>query len=157
MKLSTKIISVLFLLIFISSFTNNHSRCIIGKAIFFDTIKKNTTFKDSTLQDSSQVVLESFKKNVHASYYHDKFNGRRTASGEKFNNNLYTAAHRKLKFGTKVKVTNTVNDKSVIVVINDRGPFVKGREIDLSKKAFMEIAKNKNRGYLDVNIEIVKE
>ena len=157
MKLSTKIISVLFLLIFISSFTNNHSSCIISKAISFDTIKKNTTLKDSTLQDSSQVVLEPFKKNVHASYYHDKFNGRRTASGEKFNNNLYTAAHRKLKFGTKVKVTNTVNDKSVIVVINDRGPFVKGREIDLSKKAFMEIAKNKSRGSLNVNLEIVEK
>jgi len=70
---------------------------------------------------------------------------------------LYTAAHKTLKFGTKIRVTNTVNDSSVIVTVNDRGPFVKGREIDLSKKAFMEIAKNKLRGHLIVNIEILEE
>ncbi|HEX9602039.1 MAG TPA: septal ring lytic transglycosylase RlpA family protein, partial [Mariniflexile sp.] len=104
----------------------------------------------------SLISYKPYKESVHASYYHDKFNGRKTASGEKFNNNLYTAAHKTLKFGTKVKVTNIVNDSSVIVTINDRGPFVKGREIDLSKKAFMEIAKYKHRGFLIVNIEILE-
>ncbi|MBU7570316.1 MAG: septal ring lytic transglycosylase RlpA family protein, partial [Flavobacterium sp.] len=85
----------------------------------------------------------------------DKFNGRKTASGEKFHNSNYTAAHKKLPFGTKVKVTNIANEKSVLVEINDRGPFVPGREIDLTKKAFMEIADNKNHGSLRVNIEII--
>ena len=68
-----------------------------------------------------------------------------------------TAAHRTLPFGSKVKVTNLKNKKSITVVINDRGPFVKGRELDLSKKAFMEIAKFKLRGYLIVNIEILED
>jgi len=71
----------------------------------------------------------------YASYYSDKFNGRSTSSGEPFSNSKYTAAHKKLPFGTKVKVTNLANGKFVIVRINDRGPFVVGRIIDLSKAA----------------------
>jgi rare lipoprotein A len=74
-----------------------------------------------------------------ASYYADKFNGRKTASGEKFRNSKLTAAHKTLPFGTKVKVTNLSNGKSVKVKINDRGPFVAGRIIDLSKKAARKI------------------
>jgi rare lipoprotein A len=70
-----------------------------------------------------------------ASYYADKFNGRRTASGETFHNGGYTAAHRSLPFGSKVRVTNPVNGKSVVVRINDRGPFHGGRVIDLTKSA----------------------
>lgn len=96
-----------------------------------------------------------FKKSAEVSYYADKFNGRKTASGEKFSNSKLTAAHRKLKFGTKLKVTNIANDESVIVEINDRGPFKKGRELDLSKKAFMKITDNKNHGVLRVRIAIV--
>ena len=114
-------------------------------------------FKDTTETDSISITYIPYKENVHASYYHDKFNGRRTASGEKFDNNNFTAAHKFLKFGTKLKITNTVNDSSVVVTVNDRGPFVKGREIDLSKKAFMQIAKNKLKGHLLVNIEILEE
>ena len=97
-----------------------------------------------------------FKKEARASYYADKFNGRKTASGRKFDNNKYTAAHKKLPFGTKVKVTNIDSGKSVIVEIIDRGPFVKSREIDLSKRAFMDIAKNKGIGVMMVNIEILE-
>lgn len=110
----------------------------------------------ASCSSGKSAVGSMYKKNVHASYYADKFNGKKTASGEKFNNNKYTAAHKKLPFGTKVKVTNKANDKSVVVEINDRGPFSAGREIDLSKKAFMEIADNKNHGSLTVNIEVVK-
>jgi len=61
--------------------------------------------------------------------------GRRTASGEKFNPRGLTAAHRTLPFGTRVRVTNSRNGRSIIVRINDRGPFVKGRTIDLSSGA----------------------
>jgi rare lipoprotein A len=70
-----------------------------------------------------------------ASYYADKYHGRTTASGERFDMNDLTAAHRTLAFGTRVRVTNRANGRSVVVRINDRGPFVKGRVIDLSLAA----------------------
>ncbi|AWA29157.1 septal ring lytic transglycosylase RlpA family lipoprotein [Flavobacterium magnum] len=97
-----------------------------------------------------------YKRHVEVSYYGDKFNGRKTASGEKFSNSKKTAAHRSLAFGTKIKVTNVANDKSVIVTINDRGPQKSGRELDLSKSAFMEITDNKNHGTLKVDIQLIK-
>jgi len=74
-----------------------------------------------------------------ASYYADKFNGRKTANGETFDESKLTAAHKTLPFGTIVKVTNLTNNKSVIVRVNDRGPFVAGRIIDLSKAAAKKI------------------
>jgi rare lipoprotein A len=70
-----------------------------------------------------------------ASYYADKFKGRPTANGQIFRQNKRTAAHKTLPFGTRVKVENLTNGKTVKVTINDRGPFVEGRIIDLSKKA----------------------
>lgn len=74
-----------------------------------------------------------------ASYYGDKFHGRTTASGERFNQNAMTAAHRTLPFGTKVTVKNLNNGKQVVVTINDRGPSSKSRMIDLSKGAAKKI------------------
>lgn len=74
-----------------------------------------------------------------ASYYADKFNGRKTANGEIFRQRKLTAASKTIPFGTKVKVRNLANNKTVKVRINDRGPFVKGRIIDLSKKAARRI------------------
>jgi rare lipoprotein A len=70
-----------------------------------------------------------------ASWYGPRFHGKRTASGEVFNQNDFTAAHRTLPWGSKVKVTNVANGKSVEVRINDRGPFGKGRIIDVSRAA----------------------
>jgi rare lipoprotein A len=70
-----------------------------------------------------------------ASFYHPLFDGRKTASGALFDSRLLTAAHRTLQFGTRVRVTNLVNLKSVVVTINDRGPYVPGRIIDLSRYA----------------------
>jgi rare lipoprotein A len=70
-----------------------------------------------------------------ASWYGGQFHGRKTANGERFNMNGLTAAHRSLPFGTKVRVTNQKNGKSVVVRINDRGPFVGKRVIDLSRGA----------------------
>lgn len=75
----------------------------------------------------------------YASYYADKYNGRKTSSGEIFRQRKMTAAHRTLRFGTRVKVTNLENGKSVKVRVNDRGPFVAGRVIDLSKSAAKKI------------------
>lgn len=70
-----------------------------------------------------------------ASWYGGQFHGRKTANGERFNMNGLTAAHRSLPFGTKVRVTNQKNGKSVVVRINDRGPFHGNRMIDLSRGA----------------------
>lgn len=74
-----------------------------------------------------------------ASWYGPGFHGRRTASGERFDQNALTAAHRSLPFGTRVRVTNQANGESVIVRINDRGPFHGNRVIDLSREAAAEI------------------
>ncbi|MEM6362373.1 MAG: septal ring lytic transglycosylase RlpA family protein [Bacteroidota bacterium] len=90
-----------------------------------------------------------------ASYYADKFKGRPTASGAKYMPNKLTAAHKKLPFGTLVKVTNLKNGKSVKVTINDRGPFIKGRIIDLSKAAAKKIDLIKD-GVVDVEIKVLK-
>ena len=100
--------------------------------------------------------VKPYKENAHASYYHDKFDGRKTASGKKFDNSKLTAAHKKLPFGTILKVTNPKNKKFVIVEVIDRGPFINGREIDLTEKAFTDIASNKGSGVINVMIEIVE-
>lgn len=107
----------------------------------------------SSSKTASSGSYKIYDKNAVACYYANKFNGRKTASGERFSNNKYTAAHKKLPFGTKVRVTNLANNKSVVVTINDRGPFTRGRDIDLSRKAFMEITDNKNHGELKVLLE----
>ena len=90
-----------------------------------------------------------------ASYYSSNLQGSATASGERFNNNALTAAHRKLPFGTKIRVTNVNNGKSVIVRVNDRGPYTKGRVIDLSKEAFSKIA-SISAGVTRVKLEVMK-
>ncbi|PSL35521.1 septal ring lytic transglycosylase RlpA family protein [Chitinophaga ginsengisoli] len=89
-------------------------------------------------------------ENGKASYYADKFEGRKTASGETYHQGGLTAAHRTLPFGTKVKVLNISNGKSVTVRINDRGPFSQGRVIDLSKKAAKRI------GMLTTGVAVVE-
>ena len=126
------------------------------KALILLSLLFVATACSSSRVASSNGAFSSYDKNAVACYYADKFNGRKTASGEKFSNSKYTAAHKKLAFGTKVKVTNKANGKSVVVTINDRGPFSRGRDIDLSKKAFMEITDNKNHGELKVSLEVAK-
>ena len=126
----------------------------LGKPVVRDSNNPLTLSVDS-LEAIGGLHFKLYKKKAHASYYHNKFNGKRTASGKRFDNNKYTAAHRKFPFGTKLRITNEVNGNCVIVEVNDRGPFTKGREIDLSRRAFMEIAHNKNSGYVDVTIEVV--
>ena len=70
-----------------------------------------------------------------ASYYASRFDGNKTASGERYDEKALTAAHRTLPFGTRVQVTNLANGRSVVVRITDRGPFARGRVIDLSRRA----------------------
>ncbi|MDA9918301.1 septal ring lytic transglycosylase RlpA family protein [Erythrobacter sp.] len=90
-----------------------------------------------------------------ASYYGRRFHGRRTANGERFNMNALTAAHKTLPFGTKVRVTNARNGRSVVVRINDRGPFIRGRTIDLSRSAARKLGMI-SRGHATVKIEILE-
>jgi rare lipoprotein A len=89
-----------------------------------------------------------------ASFYADKFEGVFTASGEKYRHNKLTAAHKTLPFGTKVRVTNLENEKTVEVIINDRGPYVEERIIDLSKQAAEELGFI-NKGLADVKLEVI--
>ena len=90
----------------------------------------------SIAQDSIQRVNKSTGT---ASFYANKFNGRKTSSGEKFNNDSLTAAHKKLKFGTYVLVRNLKNDSTVVVKINDRLPQKSKRTIDLTTKAAKQL------------------
>jgi rare lipoprotein A len=90
-----------------------------------------------------------------ASYYANKHQFKKTASGALYNHDLKTAAHRKIPFGSKIEVTNINNGKSVVVVVNDRGPFVKGRIVDLSKSAFSSIGST-SAGLLRVEIEVIE-
>lgn len=89
-----------------------------------------------------------------ASFYADKFDGHPTASGEKYRHNKLTGAHKTLPFGTVVRVTNIDNDQSVEVTINDRGPYVEGRIIDVSKSAAEKLGFI-NKGLAEVKLEVI--
>lgn len=89
-----------------------------------------------------------------ASYYHDRFQGRKTANGERFDQNTLSAAHKTLPFGTVVRVTRPDTGNSVVVRINDRGPFVKGRVIDLSREAARELGMIQ-KGLVPVKVEVL--
>ncbi len=95
------------------------------------------------------VVLEGV-----ASFYHDSLHGNLTANGERYDRRALTAAHRSLPFGTVVRVTNRENGKSIRVRINDRGPFVKGRIIDLSRRGAEQLDFVR-RGIVDVRVEVL--
>lgn len=121
----------------------------------------NDTIKEDTLsvEDEKKVedILESTAHEISTgvvSWYGGKFHGRKTASGEKYDKHELTAAHKSLPFGTKVKVTNIRNGKSVVVEINDRGPYAKSRVLDLSQAAFSEIG-HTNTGVMQVEYEIM--
>ncbi|WP_050759481.1 septal ring lytic transglycosylase RlpA family protein [Luminiphilus syltensis] len=89
-----------------------------------------------------------------ASFYAAKYQFRQTANGERFNHLAKTAAHKTLPFGTRLSVTNRENGKSVIVRVNDRGPFIDGRIVDLTRAAFSSIA-DTSKGVVPVTIEAI--
>ena len=118
-------------------------------------ISENEVLIDSVIVPKGK--FKPFKTSAHASYYANKFTGRKSASGKIFDNNKYMAAHKKLPFGTKLKVTNEANHKTVYVEVVDRGPFIKGRELDLSSRAFRDICSRKGDGAVIVTIEIMQK
>jgi len=90
-----------------------------------------------------------------ASYYHDRFHGRQTASGARYNKGDLSAAHKTLPLGTRVRVTDSRNGRSVVVRINDRGPYARGRVIDLSRAAANQIGLV-SKGVSRVTLEVLK-
>ena len=108
----------------------------------------------STLGFYSFKDIATDAKTSFVSYYHDKFEGRKTASGEIFSNSALTAANKTLPFGTLVKITNLISGKSVVVKVNDRGPYHSSRAFDLSKAAFKTIA-DIRKGTVAIEYEIL--
>jgi rare lipoprotein A len=107
----------------------------------------------STVQYKTDPKLIGYTEHGIASFYAMKFQFRKTSSGDRFNQLALTAAHRSLPFGTKVRVTNLLNNRSVTVKINDRGPFIEGRIIDLTRYAFSKIG-DTEQGLIKVKIEV---
>ena len=97
----------------------------------------------------------AFTQSGQGSYYADKFNGRATASGAIYRSGKMTAAHNTLPFGTRIKVTNVRNGKSVKVTVNDRGPHVKGRIVDVSGKAARQLDLVQ-AGVVPVQLKVIK-
>jgi rare lipoprotein A len=110
------------------------------------------TIISSTVTAQETTSSTEFGK---ASYYADMFNGRTTASGEIFSNAMMTAAHKTLPFGTRVRVTSISNGNTIEVRINDRGPFVAGRIIDLTSTGFAALD-NISRGVMDVRVDVLE-
>ncbi len=101
---------------------------------------------------SESVVDYTDKGTMIASWYGPRFHGKETANGEIYDQMAFTAAHKRFKFGTLLKITNLRNNKSVIVRINDRGPYIPGRNLDLSKASAMALGMV-HRGVIKVNVE----
>ena len=118
-------------------------------------IAKNKTAKKTvSLAEKHKKTPRSHYQSGVASYYADKFNGRRTANGERFDNSEMTAAHRTLPFGTLIEVTNMRNGKTVVVRVNDRGPYTHARVLDLSKNAARQLGMH-NSGIAHVKVAVL--
>ena len=128
---------------------------IVGcsSAVRFSEKKGTKDYKTGTNEPTTAVEGQTF--HGFASFYADKFHGKKTSSGEVFDMNGFTAAHRTLPFGTKVKVTNIKNGKSIVVKINDRGPFKEERIIHLSRAA-AESIDMVDDGVAEVEIKVIE-
>lgn len=118
------------------------------------TVSKNESKSVMTIKKEDLDNFTHYQSGT-ASFYSKNLNGSKTSSGERHRSNEMMAAHKSLPFGTKVKVTNLNNGKSVIVRINDRGPFVRGRVIDLSYAAFSQI-ESPGKGVTKVELQVLK-
>jgi len=114
----------------------NNAKNIENERILIDEFVP-VTVKESKVNTSLVEYIN--RGTMKASWYGPKFHGKMTANGEIYDQMAFTAAHKKLSFGTLLKVTNTKNGRSVIVRINDRGPYIEGRDLDLSKGAAIEL------------------
>ena len=113
------------------------------------------TVEEETISADRSLVEFVDKGNMKASWYGPGFHGRKTANGEVYDQNSFTAAHKSLKFGTLLKITNLKNNKSVVIRINDRGPYIHGRDLDLSKAAASELGMVR-KGVAKLKVEEIK-
>lgn len=144
MNFSVKIFLLAFSALFIAS-------CTASKRFSSDATSSSEIRR--TTSEPTEITGERFLGK--ASYYADKFHGRQTANGEVFDQNKLTAAHRSLPFGTVVNVRNIKNNRTVTVRINDRGPFIDGRVIDLSRAAAEQLDMIRD-GVVDVEVIILE-
>lgn len=160
MKNSVIIFSTAVLLFILTAFTTAEpvaATGVVKTTAFANITKAGAVCAEDKAIKEDLPKLTAYKTNVLATYYADKFNGRKTTSGERFHNSKYTAAHMRLPLGTMLRVTNEKNGKYVDVKVNDRGPYSKKLEIDLTKTAFMEIVSKKGCGSFPVKIEIIEK
>ena len=117
-------------------------------------VKETVSTSDHGAVVNASVINYIDKGTMTASWYGPHFHGRKTANGEFYNQMAFTAAHKKLRFGTLLRITNPRNNTSVIVRINDRGPYIRGRELDLSR-ASANVLGITDRGYQKVKVDQV--
>ena len=115
-------------------------------------VMDNSTVTEGESLVETSAISYIDKGYMRASWYGPRFHGRQTANGEIYDQMAFTAAHKGLKFGTLLKITNPRNDKFVIVRINDRGPYIGGRQLDLSKAAAEQLGMMK-RGVIKVKVD----
>lgn len=131
---------------------------IFSLSVFLSAAPSNgerTTEEPGKIENTTKTSSSNSSLTGKASYYGAKFHGKRTASGEAYNMNGFSAAHKTLRFGTQVKITNVSNGKSVTVTVNDRGPYTPSRQFDLSDAAFHQIA-SKGTGVINIQYEIIE-
>ena len=158
MKKIVTIIAGLAITLSLAAETNTNNNIIYVKNEIIKAVNSGTDLYVAGAKTTSTKAKTSNSGSSQsgiASYYGKGLHGSRTASGERHNRNEMVAAHKSLPFGTKVKVTNLSNGKEVVVKINDRGPFVKGRVIDLSYGAFSKI-ENPGKGITKVKLDVLK-
>ena len=148
------IISVMILLVGFTVVTNeasDNTAPVKSEEVTSLNNSENLPVRQAGVTNTSIVNYEDIGT-MRASWYGPKFHGKITANGEIFNQMAYTAASKVMKFGTLLKITNPRNKKSVIVRINDRGPYIAGRQLDLSKAAALSLGMMK-RGVIKVEVE----
>ena len=121
--------------------------------LLYITLASQLLLSCSIAREESAPTPQKTAQEGKATIYDDSFQGKKTASGDTFNQHEGTAAHKTLPLGSKAKVTNLETGKSTTVEINDRGPNVSGKTIDLSKKAAKDVGLTTNKGVAEVKIE----
>lgn len=151
-----KLLSIVFFVLAIGglvgfSVINSDSNDAVERLLVEEFVP--VTIKENTVNTSFVEYLN--RGTMKASWYGPKFHGRVTANGEIYDQMAFTAAHKSLRFGTLLKLTNKKNGKSVIVRINDRGPYIPGRQLDVSKAVAMELGMIQ-KGVARLEVEEIK-
>lgn len=147
LKLFKQVI-VISIMLFLAGFTIINNQQPEEKEL--DKVEVAPVVEEVNETENTSLLSYIDKGEMVASWYGPRFHGRPTANGETFDEMAFTAAHKKLRFGTLLRVSNPRTGNSVIVRINDRGPFIRGRHLDLSRAAAMEL------GMIEKGVEKLK-